>query len=37
LEEHADDMRLEFVPNAGHFIVDEQPELVSQRALEFFA
>ena len=36
-EEHADDMRIEFVENCGHFIVDERPELVAERALEFFA
>jgi pimeloyl-ACP methyl ester carboxylesterase len=34
--DHADDFRLEIVPDAGHFIVDERPELVSQRALDFF-
>jgi pimeloyl-ACP methyl ester carboxylesterase len=36
-EEHADDMRLEIVPDCGHFIVDERPELVAERAREFFA
>jgi pimeloyl-ACP methyl ester carboxylesterase len=36
-ESHADEMRLEIVPGANHFLVDEQPELVSQRALQFFA
>jgi pimeloyl-ACP methyl ester carboxylesterase len=36
-EDHADDMRLELVPGTGHFIVDERPELVAERALEFFA
>ena len=35
-EEHADDMRLEEVPDAGHFLPDEQPELVAERALELF-
>jgi pimeloyl-ACP methyl ester carboxylesterase len=35
-EPHADDMRVEFVPDTGHFIVDAAPELVAQRALEFF-
>jgi pimeloyl-ACP methyl ester carboxylesterase len=34
-EAHADDMRLELVPDCGHFIVDEQPELVVDRALSF--
>jgi pimeloyl-ACP methyl ester carboxylesterase len=33
---HADDMRVEFVPDCGHFIVDEKPELVAERALRFF-
>jgi pimeloyl-ACP methyl ester carboxylesterase len=32
----ADVVELELVPGAGHFIVDERPELVSERALEFF-
>lgn len=36
-EGHADDMRVELVPNCGHFIVDEQPQLVADRAIEFFA
>ena len=35
-EEHADDMRVELVDETGHFIVDERPELVTERALEFF-
>jgi len=35
-EEHADDMRVELVDDTGHFIVDERPELVIERALEFF-
>jgi pimeloyl-ACP methyl ester carboxylesterase len=34
---HAPEMRVELVPDAGHFIVDEKPELISERALEFFA
>jgi pimeloyl-ACP methyl ester carboxylesterase len=36
-EDHADDMRIEFVEDCGHFIVDERPDLVAERALEFFA
>jgi pimeloyl-ACP methyl ester carboxylesterase len=36
-ESHAADMRLELVPDCGHFIADERPELVLDRALEFFA
>jgi pimeloyl-ACP methyl ester carboxylesterase len=34
--EHADDMRVEQVPDAGHFLPDEQPALVAARALELF-
>jgi pimeloyl-ACP methyl ester carboxylesterase len=37
IEDHADDIEIELVPDVGHFIVDEQPELVVRRALEFFA
>jgi pimeloyl-ACP methyl ester carboxylesterase len=36
-EHHADDMEIEFVPDSGHFIADEKPELVARRAGEFFA
>ena len=32
-EDHADDMRLELVPGCGHFIADERPQLVLERAL----
>jgi pimeloyl-ACP methyl ester carboxylesterase len=35
-EPYADDMKIEPVPETGHFIVDAAPELVAQRALEFF-
>ena len=31
-----DAAELELVPGASHFVVDERPELVAQRALEFF-
>jgi pimeloyl-ACP methyl ester carboxylesterase len=34
-EPYADDMRVELVPETGHFIVDERPELVLERAREF--
>jgi pimeloyl-ACP methyl ester carboxylesterase len=34
-ESHADDMRLELVPDCGHFIVDEKPDLVIERAREW--
>jgi pimeloyl-ACP methyl ester carboxylesterase len=32
----ADTLELELVPEAGHFIVDEKPELVADRTLAFF-
>ena len=35
-EDHASDMRVELVEGTGHFIVDERPALVTERALEFF-
>ena len=35
--DRADDFRVELVPDAGHFIVNERPELVSERAQEFLA
>lgn len=33
---HADDMEIEFVPDCGHFIADERPDLVLARAREHF-
>jgi pimeloyl-ACP methyl ester carboxylesterase len=36
-ERQADDMEVEFVPGCGHFIADEMPALVAERAREFFA
>jgi pimeloyl-ACP methyl ester carboxylesterase len=36
-ERHADDMSVELVPGCGHFIADERPELVAERARDFFA
>jgi pimeloyl-ACP methyl ester carboxylesterase len=36
-EPHADDMSLELVPEAGHFIAEERPELVAARAISFFS
>jgi pimeloyl-ACP methyl ester carboxylesterase len=36
-ERHADEMRVELVPGCGHFIADECPELVGERAREFLA
>jgi pimeloyl-ACP methyl ester carboxylesterase len=34
-ERHADDMRLELVPDSGHFIVNEKPDLVIKRTREW--
>ena len=36
-EWNADAMRIELVPDSGHFITEDRPELVTARALEFFA
>jgi pimeloyl-ACP methyl ester carboxylesterase len=36
-QRHAPEMRIELVEGCGHFIVDEQPELVADRAREFLA
>jgi pimeloyl-ACP methyl ester carboxylesterase len=36
-EPFADDMSLELVPGAGHFVAEERPDLVAARALAFFA
>jgi pimeloyl-ACP methyl ester carboxylesterase len=36
-EDHADDLRIEVVEGASHFIADEQPEGVVRHALELFA
>ena len=34
--QYADDMEIELVPDSGHFVVEEKPDLVVQRAREFF-
>jgi pimeloyl-ACP methyl ester carboxylesterase len=34
-ERHADDLRVELVRTAGHFIAEEEAELVARRTLEF--
>jgi pimeloyl-ACP methyl ester carboxylesterase len=36
-ERHADEMAVELVDGCGHFIADEMPDLVAERAREFFA
>jgi pimeloyl-ACP methyl ester carboxylesterase len=36
-EAHADDMELEMVPDSGHNIVNEKPDLVARRALAFLS
>ena len=35
-ESHTDDMRVELVPDCGHFTPEERSDLVADRALEFF-
>jgi pimeloyl-ACP methyl ester carboxylesterase len=36
-QRHAENMSLELVPGCGHFIADERPDLVAERAREFFS
>jgi pimeloyl-ACP methyl ester carboxylesterase len=36
-ERHADDMQVELVEGCGHFIADEAPDLVADRAISFFS
>lgn len=36
-EPHVDDMEIELVPGCGHFIADERPDLVAERAETFFS
>jgi pimeloyl-ACP methyl ester carboxylesterase len=36
-ERNADDLQIEFVEQCGHFIAEDRPDLVTERALEFFA
>jgi pimeloyl-ACP methyl ester carboxylesterase len=36
LGDRAEDLRIELVPDAGHFLVDEKPDLVGERAVSFF-
>jgi pimeloyl-ACP methyl ester carboxylesterase len=35
-QRHVDDMKLELVEGVGHFIADEAPDLVADRAISFF-
>ncbi len=34
-ESHADELRVELVPDSGHFLVNERPDLVIERARDF--
>jgi pimeloyl-ACP methyl ester carboxylesterase len=36
IEDHCDDIAVELVEDSGHFIAEEKPELVAERAAEFF-
>ena len=36
-EPYADDMSVELVDDAGHFIAEDCPQLVAERALVFFS
>jgi pimeloyl-ACP methyl ester carboxylesterase len=36
-QRHAEDMEVELVPGCGHFIADERPDLVAERARKFLA
>jgi pimeloyl-ACP methyl ester carboxylesterase len=36
-EPYADEMEVELVPDSGHFLVDEKPDLVARRALAFLS
>ena len=35
-ERHAEDLTIELLPGVGHFVADEVPEIVVDRALSFF-
>jgi pimeloyl-ACP methyl ester carboxylesterase len=35
--QYADDMEVEYVQGAGHWLPDEKPQVVLERALGFFA
>jgi len=36
-EDYVDDLELDFVDGASHFVANERPDVVLERALEFFA
>jgi pimeloyl-ACP methyl ester carboxylesterase len=36
-EPYADDMRIDEIAGTGHFVVDAKPDVVAQKALDFFA
>jgi pimeloyl-ACP methyl ester carboxylesterase len=36
IERHCDDIVVELVPDSGHFIAEEKPELIAERAAELF-
>jgi len=36
VDDHVDDWELEVVPGASHFVADDRPDVVVERALEFF-
>jgi len=36
VERHCDDLTVELVPDSGHFIAEEKPELVAERTRAFF-
>jgi pimeloyl-ACP methyl ester carboxylesterase len=35
-EQEADDLAVEVMPGCGHFVPEERPELVAERALALF-
>lgn len=37
VERHCDDIAVELVEDSGHFIAEEKPELVAERAIDLFA
>jgi pimeloyl-ACP methyl ester carboxylesterase len=36
-EPYADDLRIELIADAGHFLHEERPQLIAETALRFFA